>query len=211
MKSIPMTVMKMDQLKNWEKNPRTITRERYQSLKQRIQDLGIYKNLIVDQEGTVIGGNMRFRALKELGAEEVWVAQVECRNDRERLIYALSDNEEMGENDRDKLAELSLPFADELILKDFQVNLGKSTPIGELLDKYRPTQEEEKPEVEFTEELFEAQNYIVLYFNNEIDWLNLQSIYPLKTVKALDSKEGFEKMGIGRVVDGIDFLKKVRE
>ena len=151
---------------------------------------------------------MRLKIFQDLGIEEVWVSQVECRNDEERLKIALSDNDRAGYYEEDRLAEIALPYADSL--KDFKVDLGKMTEINDLLDRFRPSEGEEKPEIEFTEELMESQNYVVLYFNNEIDWLHLQSVYPLKTVKALDSKEGFEKMGIGRVVNGIDFIKKVR-
>jgi hypothetical protein len=206
----------IDQVKNWDKNPRGITKEEFERLVSQIKELskikGVenaqYKPLIVDQNLTVIGGNMRLRAYRSLGFEKVWVSQVECQNDQERLKIALSDNDQAGHTEADKLAELSLPYADSL--KDFKVNLSKSTSINELLDRYRPSPEEIKPEIQFSEELYESQNYVVLYFNNDIDWLYLQSVYPLKTVKALDSKEGFEKMGVGRVVNGIEFIKKVR-
>jgi hypothetical protein len=67
----------------------------------------------------------------------------------------------------------------------------------------------DKPKIEFTEELHEASNYIVLYFNNDIDWLQALTLFELKTVKALDSREGFEKKGIGRVVSGPEALNKL--
>ena len=61
-------------------------------------------------------------------------------------------------------------------------------------------------------ELMESNNYVVLAFNNEVDWLQAQSIFDLKTVKALDSKPGFEKRGVGRVLNGaktINMLKNL--
>lgn len=74
--------------------------------------------------------------------------------------------------------------------------------------------QEKKPrdrdgEVAFTEELMEQHNFVVLYFDNEIDWLQLQTLFPLPRVKALGSKPGFEKIGIGRVVRGAEFIKAV--
>jgi hypothetical protein len=68
---------------------------------------------------------------------------------------------------------------------------------------------EEKPEVEFTEELGEESNYLVLYFDNKIDWINAQSVFDLKPVKALDSKKGYERVGVGRVIDGTKFIEKI--
>lgn len=202
-----MMRMKVSDLKFWDRNPRFITQEDYQDLKADIVRKGFYQSLLIDQDNVVIGGNMRLRVLRELGIEEVWVSQVICEDEAERLDYAIEDNRRFGQNDEDKLAEIALPYADSL--KGMKIDLGKSIPLAELLDRYRPSKEEEKPEVEFTEELMEAKNYIVLKFDNEIDWLQLLSLYPLKSVKALDSKEGFEKIGIGRVVNGVDFLNRI--
>lgn len=67
----------------------------------------------------------------------------------------------------------------------------------------------EKPEVEFTEELLESHNYVVLYFDNDVDWLQAKTLFDLKTVKALDSKKGYEKQGVGRVLNGADAIKRL--
>lgn len=69
--------------------------------------------------------------------------------------------------------------------------------------------EDEEPEVPFTEELREEHNYIVLYFDNDVDWLQAETLFSkyLTTKQALNSKEGFRKMGVGRVVRGADVLK----
>jgi hypothetical protein len=64
-------------------------------------------------------------------------------------------------------------------------------------------------EVEFTNELLEEHNYIVLYFENSIDWLQVQTLFNIKAVKALDSKGVYERKGVGRVVKGSDFLNKL--
>ena len=65
------------------------------------------------------------------------------------------------------------------------------------------------PEIAFSEELKEEHNYIVLYFDNSIDWLQLISIYTLLPKKALDSKAGFRKIGVGRVIKGSEFLNHI--
>ena len=68
---------------------------------------------------------------------------------------------------------------------------------------------EEKPEVQFSEELLENHNYIVLYFDNDIDWLQAKSIFNLQPVKDLSSKTGYERRGTGRVVRGADAINKL--
>jgi hypothetical protein len=56
----------------------------------------------------------------------------------------------------------------------------------------------------------EEHNYVVLYFDNSVDWLHLQSVFPLAEVKSLRSKGRFQQIGIGRVVKGIEFIRKIR-
>ena len=61
-------------------------------------------------------------------------------------------------------------------------------------------------EVEFAEELMEYHNYIVLYFDNDIDWLQAQSLFNLKTVKDSHLMGGQERRGTGRVLNGAKAL-----
>lgn len=70
---------------------------------------------------------------------------------------------------------------------------------------------EEEPEIKFTEELGEENNYIVLFFDDSVDWLQAQSLFGLETVDALDSKEGYRRRGVGRVINGTDFMNKLLE
>jgi hypothetical protein len=45
--------MKVDSLRNWEKNPRAIKKDRFDELKVRIQRHGQFKPLIVTPDGEV--------------------------------------------------------------------------------------------------------------------------------------------------------------
>ena len=79
---------------------------------------------------------------------------------------------------------------------------------------------EEEPEVEgdvpFTEVLREEHNYIVLFFDNEVDWLQAESLFALETVKALSTRpdgvitENSERRGVGRVLKGAEALEAIR-
>jgi len=135
---------KIDSLHLWKDNPRTINNKNFGRLKKQIQELGEYKPLIITEDGTVIGGNMRLRAYRELGFKECWVSVVKAETEAEKLKYALSDNDQVGEYQRDDLANLvgNLPDID---LSGYSVNLGKSTPIEDLMPQI---EEDEPPEVE---------------------------------------------------------------
>ena len=62
-----METRKVNELKNWDKNPRGIKADKFEELKTRIKKWGQFKPVIITEEGEVIGGNMRLRAYKDLG------------------------------------------------------------------------------------------------------------------------------------------------
>lgn len=97
---------KVADLTNWEDNPRSIVKEDFERLKKQIIKLGMYKPLLINADNIVLGGNMRLRALTDLGAKEVAVTVVDATDPATMLEYALSDNDQVGVTDDLKLAEL---------------------------------------------------------------------------------------------------------
>lgn len=133
-------------LKGWDKNPRTITEDNFARLKAQIKELGEYKPLIITKSGVVLGGNMRLRAYRELGYERCWVSVVDAKTEEERLKYSLSDNDHLGEYERDELTSLinNLPETD---LSDFTVNFGEGIPLTNILSQYKEIIEDDPPEL----------------------------------------------------------------
>ena len=119
-----------EKLKLWEHNPRSIDKKDFKRLIAQIKKLGVYKPLIVHKDGTVLGGNMRFRALQEIGAKQVWVSVVDAPSDELKLEYALSDNDRAGQYDEIALAELVQTMPIEASL--YSVDLGKSVALKDL-------------------------------------------------------------------------------
>lgn len=139
----PRDTRKIDTLHNWDKNPRAVKKEDYARLKGQIQKFGQYKPLLITEDGTVLGGNMRLRAFKDLGIEDIWVSVVVAPTDQEKLEYALSDNDRSGYYDDQALAELvqSVPDID---LTAYKVDLGEPITIGDLLQQFSPDPEEDE-------------------------------------------------------------------
>src|SRR3990167_5267941 len=112
------TIWSIDKLKEWEKNPRSIQSKDFDRLKKQIFSLGQYKPLIITKDGTVLGGNMRLKAYRELGMKDIWVSIVdvsptEGMTTEDRMLqYALSDNDRAGFYDEDLLAKLTGEFPD---------------------------------------------------------------------------------------------------
>jgi DNA modification methylase len=130
-------------LTGWDKNPRGIKKDDYNRLKKQIQDLGVYKPLLVNEDYVVLGGNMRLKVLTDLGVENVWVSVVKASTPEIMTKYALSDNDEAGYYEEQALAELLMPL--EINLDDYRVNLGKPISITELLAKFGPDVIEDEP------------------------------------------------------------------
>lgn len=125
-----MKKIKLSSLHLNPRNPRTISVERFQALVKSLKDFPQMMELrpiIVDKTGMIIGGNMRYRALKEIGHTTVpasWVRRADKLTKAQLRRFIVMDNEGFGEWDDDvlsadfELAELeewgvSLPEIDE--------------------------------------------------------------------------------------------------
>ena len=99
---------------------------------------------------------------------------------------------------------------DKNILKTFNADLLEE--IGMNQSKIAALfKEEVKGEEEFTSEILEENNYIVFVFDNTLDWQVIEAQFELESVKALDSKEGYKRAGIGRVLNGKKLLKLINQ
>lgn len=99
-------IKKLAKLKNWKKNPRKISKENLEKLKERINKRGFHAVLTLDNQNTVLSGNQRLKALRELG----WI-EVECKipnrelTDDEKDKVGLESNINDGEIDFTILSE----------------------------------------------------------------------------------------------------------
>lgn len=94
-------------------NPRNIDKPKFAKLKQSIEDdpemLSLREVLVYKQgdANIIIGGNMRFRAMKELGYADVICKFIPQETPAEKLrAIVIKDNNNYGEFDMDALANL---------------------------------------------------------------------------------------------------------
>ena len=99
------------------KNPRIIKDDQYKRLVKSLREfpemLSI-REIVVDETMTVLGGNMRLRALQELKAKTAAVRIVSGLTEDQKREFIVKDNAAFGEWDWDALANEwdSLPLAD---------------------------------------------------------------------------------------------------
>lgn len=100
-------VEKIEKLIANDLNPRKISRKAYEALKKSLQDFPEMKQLreiIVDENLTILGGHQRIYALKDLGYTDVTVKQVKGLTDKQKREFIIKDNNASGEWDSDILA-----------------------------------------------------------------------------------------------------------
>lgn len=102
--------MKLSKIKSNPNNPRIIKDEKFKKLCESIKALPKMMELrpiVVDDNFIVQGGNMRLKALNELGYKEIpdtWVKQAKDFNEDELKEFIIKDNVGFGEWDWDDLA-----------------------------------------------------------------------------------------------------------
>lgn len=112
--------LNIDELKTNERNPRMIDGDNLERLKERIKDYGFYSVLVVDDTNTILSGNQRYQALKELGYKTIQVLKPNrklTKDEKDKIM--LSCNSHEGDWDISMLSELDF---DPAILTEFNLD-----------------------------------------------------------------------------------------
>ena len=205
-REIPISMLSENtgQIPDVPKNPRKITKEKFDALCESIRNSPEMKVLdeihVYPYNGrfVVISGNHRYKAYKKLGWVNVLCKVLPEDTPKEKLReYVMKENMHYAENDDALLNQWNLKE-----LADWRV------PV-----KIKSKKQKEMPEVEFTQVLSESHNYIVLYFDDEVDWLQAQTLLDLKPVKLMERARGRDpygkETGIGRVLRGVDVFNRL--
>ena len=190
-------------LKPYANNPRD-NESAVEPVANSIKEFGFKVPIVATSDGEIINGHTRFKASKLLGLEKVPVIIADDLTDEQIKAFRLADNKvsEFSKWNEDKLRDELEQL--EMDMAEFGFEF---TELTELVEE----EKEQEPEIKFTEELGEESNYIVLKFDTSVDWLLLESLFDLPRVHALASKAGRERKGVGRVVDGVEFIDVIVE
>lgn len=190
--------IKLADLKLNKKNPRKISRAELDDLKRKLEkfpEMMEERGIVVDENNVIKGGNQRYKALLELGYTEVpasWVSKRSDWTDEQFRDFVIYDNKSAGSWDEDVLIE---EYEIEYLQQE-------NLPVKQV-------EEEKAPEVEFSEELMLEHNYVVLYFDNPMDWQVAIEKLGLKEVKSAIKTVKSQKVGIGRVIKGAPIINRL--
>jgi hypothetical protein len=104
---VKVYVEKVDKLIANDLNPRKINKKAYEALKKSLRDFPEMKQLreiVVDENLTILGGHQRIYALKDLGYSDVTVKQVIGLSEKQKREFIIKDNTASGEWDTDIIA-----------------------------------------------------------------------------------------------------------
>jgi ParB-like chromosome segregation protein Spo0J len=100
------TTLKISEIKNNPNNPRLIKDDNFKKLVQSIKDFPEMleaREVVVNTDYIILGGNMRYKAAKEAGLKELPVKVVDWTEEQQRQ-FVIKDNISGGEWDWDLLA-----------------------------------------------------------------------------------------------------------
>ena len=211
--------LSLDQLKKFKGNPKKISRQDLERLINIILDLGFIVPFFLwrvppdlwEKDGVaefwIFDGHQRITALEEMKVRGIEVPE------KFPAVYIQADSIEQAKK---TLGAISSQYGqyDKKMLKDFfdgiEVENIKLVD-GEIKISADPVKlEDPHPEIQISPELYESHNYVVLYFDNDIDWQTAQDVLGIKPVKALKNKPGFKMIGTGRVIRGAPVIGRLQ-
>ena len=193
------------QIPDVPKNPRKITKEKFDALVESIRESPEMKVRdevrVYPYNGryVVISGNHRVKAYRKLGWQNVLCKILPEDTPKVKLReYVMKENMHYAEND-----DALLRGWDMKELANWRVPM-----------TVKARKQQEVPEVEFTQVLDESHNYVVLYFDNEVDWLQAQTLFGIKPVRLLSTAKdknnvNGNKVGLGRVLRGREVINRL--
>ena len=158
------------------------------------------------RSGFVVKGHGRLAAAMLLKCEEVPIDLQDYKDEASEVADMIADNRiaELAEADQDELNKL---LKDESF-NDFDIELTGFT--SDFLSEEKETGQDSQPgDIIFSPEVDESHNYVVLYFDNDMDWLSAQSHFDLKSVYSKRANGKPWSKGIGRVINGAEYLAKI--
>lgn len=212
MSELKIDYLPLDKIKPYKGNAKEHPKAQIEQIKESIKDFGFNDPIAVwGKENTIIEGHGRYLAAKALNIEKVPVIRLDNLTDEQRKAYALIHNKLTMNSDFDLDA-----LQEELdAINNYDMSIFGFDDIDKDIQEIE--QKEDEPEIQFTEVLGEEHNYIVLYFDNEIDWLQLQSLIDVDGKMNLSTRKdgkigsSMKRVSVGRVFNGREVLERLRE
>ena len=191
-----------------------------QLIEKSLREFGAGRSILLDKNNRIIAGNKTHKNAELAGLDDVIIVET----DGTKLVAVKRTDVDL---DTKKGREMAL--ADNATVKadlDWDTDMMKDV-VGdfgidmndwdvEIVEEIEKEKENANAQVKFTEVLGEEHNYIVLYCDDEVDWLQMQSIFNVGMAREFSTKKGTEnvnakKIGVGRIMKWTDAYKRLKE
>ena len=108
----------LDQIIPYKNNPREISTEAVEKVKNSILEYGNNQPIVIDQNNVIVVGHTRWKALRELGKTKAYVVKKDFEKNQ-AIAYRIMDNRSGAESKWDK----QLLMSEMQVLKDNKFNL----------------------------------------------------------------------------------------
>jgi ParB-like chromosome segregation protein Spo0J len=203
--------MKVSQIKANPTNPRIIKDDKFKKLVESLRGFPEMMEkrpmvCVTDVDGKLfpLGGNMRLRAIQELGMKEIpdtWVTLADDWTEEKRKEFTIKDNASFGEWNWEDLAN----EWDADLLSDW----GLDVPNLEEIDKLEDGEEIELPQ---SVQLEPPMEYILVMAEpNSVEWEELKETLQLRMVRRGGYKKGsaFDAVALERVLNWNDLKERL--
>ena len=193
-------------IKENDANPRFINKHKFQKLVNSVKEFPEMLSLrpiVVDKDNIILGGNMRYKACKEIGLKEVYIIQADDLDEKKAQEFIIKDNVGFGEWDWDVLAN----DWDTDLLEDWGLDLNIDNAIDDL-------EEDDDIELPQSVQLEPPKEYILIMAEpNSVDWEELKETLKLKMVRRGGYKKGsgFDAVSLERVLYLDEFKKRIKD
>ena len=115
-------VREVKDLITYKENPRKISKQSLEKLKERIVERGFHAVIVIDSDNTILSGNQRKKALEELSIKEVQVMFPNRKlTDDEKRKISLESNRNDGEWDFDLLKSFDFDLLKDIGFSDTEL------------------------------------------------------------------------------------------
>ena len=180
-----------------ENNPRILKDDKFKKLVQSIKDFPEMleiRPIVVNNEMMVLGGNIRLKAIQEIGLKEIPIIKAENLTEGQEREFLIKDNVGFGEWDWDALANDWNPEE----LNEWGLD------IPNLDDKIDGMEDGEEIEFEQSVQIEPPKEYILIMAEpNSVDWEDLKEVLKLKMVRRGGYKKGSDignEIGLERII-----------
>lgn len=155
------------------------------------------REIVVDENMMILGGNMRYRALKELGEEKVPVKIIRGFTEEQKKEFIIKDNNNYGEWDVDLLQTWDID-----LLNEWDLNVKKN--------EFQEAEEFNNYNCKYPiiPEYNEKYNAVIIVCDNEMDYKFI--IENLGINKAKSYKNG-KIVSDNSVISGSDFIEIIEK